>query len=250
MSLKASSGFGLILGAAASLLTWAQPASGQGWPPEIKNLQVLSSDTPVGEVIGHMRAYAMALGVRCQHCHVGEEGQPIQSFDFASDEKPAKQTARTMLKMTQSINADHVGTLGIDNAVQVRCVTCHRGTTRPEQLSTLLESTATTEGIDAALAKYQELRDEYHGSATYDFSEISLIQAGEALIAQERVDDAIKLLELNLEHHPTSQWTASTLVGAYEQLGRKADAIALLKRLLEDNPDNPRIKQQLERLEG
>ncbi len=224
--------------------------SAQSWPPEIKNLQVLPSESPAGEVIGQMRSFTMALGVRCQHCHVGEEGQPIQAFDFASDEKPAKTTARAMLRMTNAINQDHVGQLGIDGALEVSCVTCHRGTTRPEQLSALLVRTTTSDGIDAALAKYAELREQYHGSATYDFSEVSLIAAGEALIAQDQAEDAAKLLELNLEHHPKSQWTAGTLAGTYEQLGRKADAITLLKRMLEHDPGNQRIQQQIKRLEG
>lgn len=58
----------------------------------------------------------------CAHCHV--------DGDFASDAKPAKQTARRMLQMVQHLNADwkpHVGGEG------VTCYACHRGETRPAQ---------------------------------------------------------------------------------------------------------------------
>ncbi len=46
------------------------------------------------QVINVMRGFAMGLGVRCEHCHVGEPGQPLGSFDFVSDEKPTKEKAR------------------------------------------------------------------------------------------------------------------------------------------------------------
>ena len=37
-----------------------------------------------------MMGFTRALGVRCNHCHVGEDGQPLSTFDFVSDENPNK----------------------------------------------------------------------------------------------------------------------------------------------------------------
>ena len=52
-----------------------------------------------------MRNFTSALGVRCQFCHVGQEGQPLAPFDFASDQKRNKLVARQMLRMVAEINA-------------------------------------------------------------------------------------------------------------------------------------------------
>lgn len=40
-----------------------------------------------------MRGFTRALGLRCSHCHVGEEGAPLATYDFAADEKPLKARA-------------------------------------------------------------------------------------------------------------------------------------------------------------
>lgn len=52
-----------------------------------------------------MRGITRGLGVRCPFCHVGEEGADLSTFDFASDEKPTKKTARIMIGMLADTNA-------------------------------------------------------------------------------------------------------------------------------------------------
>jgi hypothetical protein len=66
--------------------------------------QVIPRTTPVIQVVGMMRSITSALGVRCQFCHVGEEGMPLEQFDFAKDEKRAKLVARQMMRMLEEIN--------------------------------------------------------------------------------------------------------------------------------------------------
>ncbi|MEM1247548.1 MAG: c-type cytochrome [Acidobacteriota bacterium] len=233
----------LLLALAAASPSFAQ------WPPEVKSLEVLPQDTPFRELMGTMRGFTSALGVRCQHCHVGEEGMPLDQFDFASDERPAKERARAMLRMTAAINSDHLAKLGVEGgALEVECVTCHRGTTRPERLADVLVRTASEDGIEAALAGYRELRADYHGSGTYDFSEVSLIASAEELLGKGGAEAAVRLLELNLEHHPESDWTRQTLAVAYEQAGRTGDALAVWRKILEENPGNSRVEQQIKRL--
>ena len=70
----------------------------------LRNVQVIPPSTPVVEVVGAMRNFASALGVRCQHCHVGEEGAPLSSFDLASDARRNKLVARQMMRMVAGIN--------------------------------------------------------------------------------------------------------------------------------------------------
>ena len=75
-----------------------------------------------------------ALGVRCQFCHVGEEGLPLEKFDFVADAKPEKQTARMMIRMVGEINGQITKAMPDAPAkgYQVTCFTCHRGAQHPQ----------------------------------------------------------------------------------------------------------------------
>ena len=64
----------------------AAPAAGQ-WPPVVRNLQVLPKETKFSSRIDTMKAFTRALGVRCTYCHVGKEGEPLETYDFASDDR-------------------------------------------------------------------------------------------------------------------------------------------------------------------
>ncbi|MFQ5524635.1 MAG: c-type cytochrome [Thermoanaerobaculia bacterium] len=224
------------------------PAAAQ-WPPEVKNLQHFPEDTDFRELMGTMRGFAMGLGVRCQHCHVGEEGQPLATFDFASDEKDTKKKARLMLKMMDDINAGHLSQFDSEAgaALRVQCVTCHRGVARPEQLRDILVEVGGSEGAEAAVAKYRELRGEHYGAGSYDFSETTLIQAAEALAGQN-ADGAIALLDESLTHTPESSWALGTLAGIEMRRGNTDAAVSALERILEFDPDNERVKQQIQEL--
>jgi hypothetical protein len=68
--------------------------------------------------------------VRCTFCHVGTDGQPLSTFDFPSDAKPEKATARRMLIMVQQINLQGFGLTDASKA-KVTCFTCHRGSPHP-----------------------------------------------------------------------------------------------------------------------
>ena len=79
--------------AGAAILLGAGSASAQ-IPEEFTNLEVLSEDISRGELVGMMRGFAGALGVRCNFCHVGEDPSNLDNYDFASDEKESKVVAR------------------------------------------------------------------------------------------------------------------------------------------------------------
>jgi hypothetical protein len=108
----------------------------QWTPPTPTNLQVLDKSTAARDVIGVMKGFTQGLGVRCQHCLVvtGDDPNNLAAFDFASDEKPAKRTARTMMRMTAAINNEHLESVGTPppaGEARVTCYTCHRGDVRP-----------------------------------------------------------------------------------------------------------------------
>ena len=100
-------------------------------PQTFTNLQVLPKNISRGDLVATMKGFTSALGVRCEHCHVGE-GNDLSKFDFASDAKPAKKAARTMVHMVDHINTEHLKGIG-DAARQpkVTCFTCHRGARTP-----------------------------------------------------------------------------------------------------------------------
>ena len=86
---------GLLL---AAVLAAPVDAAAQ-WPPErFSNLQVLPQDISLGELVATMRGFASALGVRCNHCHVGTDPDDLSTFQFPSDEKYTKRKARTRSK--------------------------------------------------------------------------------------------------------------------------------------------------------
>jgi hypothetical protein len=103
-------------------------------PQKYTNLQVLPKDIAPAQLVATMKGFAQGLGVRCEHCHVGE-GNDLSKFDFAADTKPTKATARKMIRMASVLNAE-VATIvppadDASGAARVTCFTCHRGAQKP-----------------------------------------------------------------------------------------------------------------------
>jgi hypothetical protein len=124
----------LFLAAAADSIASAQapattPAPAQPW--RMKNPKVLPADMPREQVIATMKRFAQSLGVRCTHCHVGEEGKPT-TFDFASDAKKDKLIARDMMRLVGRLNAKDLPAINGLKDAKVTCYTCHRGAKKPE----------------------------------------------------------------------------------------------------------------------
>jgi hypothetical protein len=92
-----------------------------------KNIQVLTG-LPQSQLIPVMNYIGSSLGVKCTYCHVRKDDK----WDFVSDEKPEKGTAREMIKMVQGINK---GTFKGNPAVG--CFTCHRGSHEPVRVPQL-----------------------------------------------------------------------------------------------------------------
>jgi Photosynthetic reaction centre cytochrome C subunit len=183
----------------------AAQVAGKFPPDSLVNTQVIPHATPVIQVIGTMRNVTFGLGVRCQFCHVGEEGLPLERFDFASDQKQTKLIARQMMRMVQEINRRLDTLPGRANpGLQVTCETCHRGASRPVPLFQLLVDAATASGADSAIRAYRALRQRYYGRDAYDFGEGSLNSAAFRLARANRFDDAFALLRLNEEQFPAS----------------------------------------------
>ena len=204
-----------------------------------RNLEVLPKDISSRELGETMKGFAMGLGVRCETCHVGEVGQPLDTFDFESDEKPMKLKARVMLEMVTAINNKHVAKLNeIEKAehVEVRCVTCHRGRPQPKLIEDVLDEQLVKGGVDTAVETYGKLRGEYYGSHSFDFSEMSLPMYAQGLAGRGETDAAIEFVTINTEHFPESYYSYFVLAELYSAAGQKAAAIEGYERAAELNP--------------
>ncbi len=124
-----AAGCAAFVAAMATAQAPSSPGSGPLSPP-YRNLQVFPKEITQPQLVSNMKLFAQSLGVRCTHCHVGVEGQSFSTFDFASDAKKEKQTARAMLRMVHRINSDDFGVKEFKD-VKVTCFTCHRGAVKP-----------------------------------------------------------------------------------------------------------------------
>ena len=235
---------------AAVWLLWSASAQAQ-LPDKFRNLQVLPKNISKADLTETMKGFTAALGVRCPFCHVGKEGEPLTTFDFPSDDRPTKRTARTMLQMVRQINGEYLAKLPNRTAssLQVRCVTCHHGRNRPETLEDVLAAELARNGLDAAVQKYQALKAEYYGGNAFDFRERSLNGLAQQLAIAGKTADAIAFLKLNAEAYPKSPVIPFLLGESYLKAGDKTAAAASYRKALEANPDNPAAKQRLSELE-
>jgi hypothetical protein len=84
-----------------------------------KNIRALKG-LPNSQLLTVMHFMRTSLGVRCDYCHIAENGK------YWMDDKPAKQIARRMIEMVAEINKNNFA-----GQTVVTCNTCHRGQTKP-----------------------------------------------------------------------------------------------------------------------
>jgi hypothetical protein len=105
-------------------------------PPKYKNLKILPKNISKEDLDKVMDHFKTALGVKCSFCHAPSKDTAQKWPDFASDEKPEKQIARSMMKMTAKINKkffkDNKNEQGV-TVPAIQCMTCHRGSPHPEE---------------------------------------------------------------------------------------------------------------------
>jgi len=226
------------------------PAAAQFPPDSTVNLRVLPKDMPVREVISVMRGFTSALGVRCQYCHIGDESEPLSEFDFVSDDMPAKVKARDMMEMVGAINRDWLDSLPRRStpAVDVRCVTCHRGQARPIMMADLLRHTVDSAGADVAVARYRALRDRFFGGDTYDFRAGPVNSAAAGLLRDGRPTEARLLLSLNADYYPDDPPSIVLAGQVALAMGDTVTAISTLERAAALQPENQQVRRLLERL--
>jgi tetratricopeptide (TPR) repeat protein len=241
---------GLAVLAVAALLFSAAAAQAQ-IPDEFTNLEVLPDDIGQRELVGVMRGFAGALGVRCTHCHLGDTPGSLEGVDFATDELETKRVARAMMQMVKEINGSLIPTTGRDNPLEVKCITCHHGIAKPQTLQDALSAAYDEGGADAAVAEYRQLRDRYYGSAAYDFGIGTLANVAQTLAqGRQDLDGALTIARLNLEFFPESA-RAHFLEGQIlVAKGDREAGIRSMERAVELDPENNFFQRALNQAKG
>ena len=209
----------------AILALWTAAAQAQPGPNLMANMQTISQ----------------ALGVNCEYCHSAPRG--------SGQPEPKKEIARAMMAMIREINAKVQAATGGTNATGVECVTCHRGVAIPRQLDDILNATIREKGVAAAVVQYRELRKQYYGRQSYDFGEGTLLAIAQRITAS-KPDDAIALLQLNIEFYPQSVQSYGALAYAYTRKFDDQTAMKYFEKALEIQPENGIIRGQLEQLKS
>ena len=104
-------------------------------PSAFKNLKVLPKNISQKQLsLIMVDQFQDELGVSCNFCH--SENKDTHKPDYASDEKPEKQIARLMMRMTNRINKKYFllrHAMTGDSTSIVTCGTCHQGKPQPEK---------------------------------------------------------------------------------------------------------------------
>lgn len=236
---------GLIL----STLSFSTNALAQ-IPDEFTNLKVLDEKIKKGKLVGIMKSWTRALGVRCNYCHVGGSAQSLDGMEFDKDDKQSKKTTRLMLEMVNNINREFVSKVeGTSNTgMEVSCITCHRGQIHPRQIEEVLLKSHADGGFKAAATVYDSLRAKYYGSHTFDFSIKALTRIAQDLSRSGDMEDALKFLKLNQKYNPESVWNYLMMGRLYMQSGDKESAAVSFEKVLELEPENRLGKQMLDQI--
>ncbi len=108
--------------------------------PRYRNVKVLPKNIQKQQMDSVMRHFTVALGVKCNHCHVFNQEQ--KAMDFASDANEHKGVARQMIKMTNKLNSKYFDVKAgkdLSAKLEVTCYTCHNGKTDPVRFAAALQ---------------------------------------------------------------------------------------------------------------
>ncbi len=213
------------------------PGSVEAWQDNgYTNLHVLPADVSRAELGRVMLENTRSLGLPrragegCLHCHVGSLDLPREEWDYASDEKPAKEQARVMMAMVREINDGHLARLSGRQSVEVGCATCHAGRLNPMPLVDLLLAEHRDGGVESLESAYRTARARYYESDAYDFRVGTLAGVATQLAGAGRPEDAVRVHRMNIEYHESPEAHAGLMRLRLEQAFRSGGADALVSR--------------------
>lgn len=235
------------------LVLFLAPLSSGQTDEKFTNLKVLPADIGKSGLMTVMKEFTSSLGVRCVHCHVGQEGQPLSTYDFAADDKAPKVTARLMMGMVDAINGRYLAQVAHEEETApptVACITCHRGFPNPATIQEVLKSSIDSDGLEAGVARYRELREKYYGASAYDFRARALSSVAFDYVDTGEPEIALALLALNAEYYPQDGDIPYQEGMVYLEIGDTTSARGRLEAALKLDPENRRARRELDGLAG
>ena len=121
------------------------------------------------------------------------------------------------------------------------------GYERFDSSSRILLKEIINKDADTAIKNYKERRDE---SKDQDLSESQINQLGYDLMFMKKLDEAIKIFELNTNDFPESANVWDSLAEANMNKGNKELAIKYYEKSLKLNPENKNAVEKLKELNG
>jgi hypothetical protein len=115
-----------------------------------------------------------------------------------------------------------------------------------KSIAQTLTTTIASDGIDAAVKQYHELKAA--APTTYNFDESELNSLGYKFIRKSKFKEAIRIFQLNVEAYPKSANTYDSLAEGYMDDGENALAIANYQKSLQLNPKNRNAVVMLKKL--
>jgi len=113
-------------------------------------------------------------------------------------------------------------------------------------VSSLIDEIIKSQGLEAAVAKFHEFKKST--PEDYLFNEGSFNSLGYKLLNENKFEEAIAILKLNVETYPDS-WNAYDSLGeAYMKNGNRELAILNYEKSIAMNPNNSNGKEKLEEL--
>jgi len=115
-----------------------------------------------------------------------------------------------------------------------------------ESAAYAVEKAINNSGIDAGIAKFQELKSDDQNKLV--FSENDFNTLGYNFITRGMINAAIEVFKMNVEMNSQSANANDSLAEAYMKSGNKEKAILYYKKVLELDPDNENAKTMLKKL--
>jgi uncharacterized membrane protein len=115
-----------------------------------------------------------------------------------------------------------------------------------KSIAETLSATIANSGIDQAAQQYHQLR--VARVSTYNMDEDELNILGYELVKANKLEQAVRIFQLNVEAYPNSGNTYDSLAEGYMDDGNKLQAIANYKRSLRLNPANQNAVKMLQKL--
>lgn len=118
--------------------------------------------------------------------------------------------------------------------------------TQPDSPFMTVDLLVRLQGVDAAIAWFKDRKQ--GRAADAGLSPGILNDIGYGLLRQQKLADAVKVFEANVEFYPDDANAHDSLGEAYAEAGRKNDAVMRYKKSLELNPQNDNAVKMLEKL--